>query len=55
MHCDWQKKNVGGQGRGGERNAQADGTSQGGLYHVDIEDYPNLLDVIRRLTLVPIK
>jgi hypothetical protein len=49
------RKNVGDQGQGGERNAQADGTSQGGFDHVDIEDDPNLLDMIHRLTLVPIK
>jgi hypothetical protein len=49
------RKSVGDQGQGGERNAQADGTSRGGFYHVDIEDDPNLLDMIRRLTLIPIK
>lgn len=35
------EKNVGDQGQGGERNAQADGTIRGGLYRVDIEDKPN--------------
>jgi hypothetical protein len=49
------RKNVGDQGQGGERNAQADGTSRGGLYRVDIQDEPNLLDMIHRLTLIPIK
>jgi hypothetical protein len=29
--------------------------SQGGLYRVDIEDDSNLLDMIHRLTLIPIK
>jgi hypothetical protein len=46
---------MGDQGKDGQTNAQEVGTSLDGLYPVYIDDYPNLLDVIHRLTLNPIK
>jgi len=46
------RKNIGDLGEGGERDAQADGTS---LYRVDTEDKPNLMGMFHRLTLTPSK
>jgi len=46
------RKITGDLGEGGDRNAQADGTS---LYRVDIEDKPNLFSMFHRLTLTPSK
>jgi hypothetical protein len=49
------RRNVGDQGQDGETNVQEDGTSLDPLYPVNIDDDPNLVDVIHRLTLIPIK